>query len=201
MSIREQLLEAALHVYAEAGSRGATTRRMAEVAGVNEVTLFRHFGAKDALIRAALDWCADRALAIRLPAPPVDPRAELTDFCVAHHRGMYQMRALLRKTMAEFEEHPEATAVAHEITAGIEREIRRYLDQLRTAGRASGSWRTKSATAMLMGVLFADAVGRDCMPERYPVPPERAVSEYVDLFLRAIDCRIAGPRASHTQLT
>jgi len=201
MDVREHLIQAALQVYGQAGSRGATTRRIAEAAGLNEVTLFRHFGSKDALIRDALRWMADRALSVRLPESPGDPWAELTAFCTAQHRGMFETRALIRKTMAEFEEHPEATAVAHEITAGIEREIRRYLDQLRTAGRASGSWRTKSATAMLMGVLFADAVGRDCMPERYPVPPERAVSEYVDLFLRAIDCRIAGPRASHTQLT
>lgn len=35
--------------------RGATTRRIAERAGVNEVTMFRRFGIKSALIRAAIE--------------------------------------------------------------------------------------------------------------------------------------------------
>ena len=54
MSVREQLLDAAVRLYAEAGYHGATTRRIASAAGVNEITLFRHFGSKDALIREAI---------------------------------------------------------------------------------------------------------------------------------------------------
>jgi AcrR family transcriptional regulator len=199
MDVRDHLIRAALEVYGQAGSRGATTRRIAEAAGLNEVTLFRHFGSKDALIRDALRWMAERALSVRLPEVPVDPRRELGAFCTAQHGGMFETRALIRKTMAEFEEHPEATAIAHEITAGIEHEIRRYLDRLVTAGLATRSWRPESATAMLMGALFADAVGRDCMPERYPVPPEQAVLEYVDLFLRAIDCPPRGRDGGRVQ--
>ena len=54
MTVRDQLLAAAARLYAEAGYRGATTRRIAVKAGVNEITLFRHFGSKDALIREAI---------------------------------------------------------------------------------------------------------------------------------------------------
>ena len=96
MDVRDQLIHAALQVYSQGGSRGATTRRIAELAAVNEVTLFRHFGSKDALISAALGWLADRALALRLPEQPSNPRAELTAFCRAHHRGIYENRALIR---------------------------------------------------------------------------------------------------------
>ena len=46
MELRDRILEAAALVYAETGFRGATTRRIAERAGVNEITLFRHFGSK-----------------------------------------------------------------------------------------------------------------------------------------------------------
>ena len=52
--IRERILDAATRVYTEAGFRGTTTRRVAQEADVNEVTLFRHFGTKEALIKAAL---------------------------------------------------------------------------------------------------------------------------------------------------
>ena len=54
MDVREQLLEAALKVFADAGFRGATTRRIAQEAGVNEVTLFRQFGSKEGLILEAV---------------------------------------------------------------------------------------------------------------------------------------------------
>jgi AcrR family transcriptional regulator len=195
VDVREQLILATLEVYAQAGSRGATTRRIAEAAHLNEVTLFRHFGSKDTLIREALSWLAERALAVRLPRPPRDPAGELTAFCMAQHRGMHETRALLRKMMAEFEEHPEAACVARDITAGIERQLQEYLDELKHAGLAPATWSTTVATSMLMGTLFADAVGRDCMPERYPLSGEEAVPQYVELFLRAIGTTPStGPR-------
>ena len=54
MDVREALLKAAIKAFSEAGMRGATTRRIAQEAGVNEVTLYRHFRSKDDLIDAAL---------------------------------------------------------------------------------------------------------------------------------------------------
>jgi hypothetical protein len=39
---------------------------------------------------------------------------------------------------------------------------------------------------MLMGALFADAIGRDIMPDLYRNEPEQALDEYVRLFLRSI---------------
>ena len=49
----ERILEAALDVIAERGYAAATTRRIAEAAGINEVTLFRRFGNKKKLLMAA----------------------------------------------------------------------------------------------------------------------------------------------------
>ena len=59
---RERLLQAAVEVFAETGYAGATTRVIAERAGVNEVTLFRHFGAKADLLVQAMAGEADRLL-------------------------------------------------------------------------------------------------------------------------------------------
>src|SRR5436190_4839734 len=49
---RQRLLDAAFQVCSERGLHGATTREIADVAHVNEVTLFRHFGSKEKLIAA-----------------------------------------------------------------------------------------------------------------------------------------------------
>ena len=51
---RTRLLEAAARVFAKSGLAGSTTRAIADEAGVNEVTLFRHFQTKDRLLAAEI---------------------------------------------------------------------------------------------------------------------------------------------------
>ena len=61
---RERILVAAREVIGRKGKRGATTREIADVAGVNEATLFRHFGTKEALLVAcAQHFCGYLELA------------------------------------------------------------------------------------------------------------------------------------------
>lgn len=50
----QKLLEAAREVLSREGISGATTREIARVAGVNEVTLFRKFQSKQGLLEAVL---------------------------------------------------------------------------------------------------------------------------------------------------
>jgi len=191
MDARELLLDAALKVYAEHGTRGATTRRIAQAAGVNEVTLFRQFGSKEALLREALAT-SPRALAFvdtKLPETPVDPAAELTAFCRHHHETLYASRSIIRKCMGEFEEHPETSRTACQLPVMIANALQGYLQRLRAAGLARGPWNPRAATAMLMGTLFNDAMGRDCMPERYPYSEREGIRHYVALFLQAIGAR------------
>ena len=73
MDAKTKILEAALRVFAETGYRGATTRRIAQEADVNEVTLFRHFGSKEELIHAAVRYAAVEEEKPALPVMPVDP--------------------------------------------------------------------------------------------------------------------------------
>jgi AcrR family transcriptional regulator len=198
MDARELLLEAALKVFAEHGTRGATTRRIAHAAGVNEVTLFRHFGSKEALLREALAT-SPRAVAFvdtHLPETPVDPEAELTEFCRHHHRVLFESRSIIRKCMGEFEEHPDTTRTACQLPVRISEALRLYLERLRDADQARGDWNPRAAAAMLMGVLFTDAMGRDCMPERFPYSEREGLKHYVALFLQAIGARPAARRAA-----
>jgi AcrR family transcriptional regulator len=194
MEIRQQLLQAAVKVYSTSGTRGATTRRIAEVAGVNEVTLFRHFGSKDALLRDAVVNIYDHSVPACLPEEPVDPRAELTEWCRRHHRFLTRIRWLLRTSMAEFAEHPEHVAHMCKLPIRIAEELRAYLVTLRSRGLAGGRWDARAASALLMGAVFADATQRDIMPERFPSSEARAIRQYVDLFLASIGATARRPR-------
>jgi AcrR family transcriptional regulator len=186
MTVRNQLLDAAARLYAEAGYRGATTRRIAEQAGVNEVTLFRQFGSKDALIREAIARAGLSTVTEPLPPTPRDPFRELRDWAKAHIAELRARRSLIRTCMGEIEEHPGIFSAQDSSPAVAAKGLSQYLRRLREAGLAKAQFDETAASAMLMGALFADAMGRDIMPDLYRNEPEQALDEYVRLFLRSI---------------
>lgn len=186
VDVRTSLLEATITVFAECGNRGATTRRIAQEAGVNEVTLFRHFKSKDELIHAALERFVSRAERRLLPETPADPKAELLDWCRAHYRELLKHRSFIRKVMSEHEEHPGHCSVGMKASIGIATELTGYFTRLKRSGLSVGDWDERAAASMLMGALFSDAMGRDTMPERYPYSQREAVEWYVELLVRAI---------------
>src|SRR6476620_2654845 len=186
MSIRDQLLEAAAELYAEAGYRGATTRRIAVRAGVNEITLFRHFGSKDALIHEAIARAGSSIESRALPDPPRDPSRELKEWAVAHIAVLRERRSLIRTCMGEIEEHPGVFSRENSPPAMAAKALCNYLRRLREANLAKAPFDEVAASTMLMGVLFADAMGRDIMPDMYQNDSEQALDQYVRLFLRAI---------------
>jgi AcrR family transcriptional regulator len=186
MDVRDALLEAALKVFSDLGSRGATTRLIAQAAGVNEVTLFRHFKSKDELLQAALDEFTRRIQTRLLPERPADPRSELLEWCRVHHRELHKHRALIRKAMSEHEERPAHCACGVQASVRVAEELVDYFRRLRHEQLARGDWDERAAANMLMGAIFSDAMGRDMMPERYPYSMRDAVERYVDLLLAAI---------------
>jgi AcrR family transcriptional regulator len=186
MEVRERLLHAALRVFEEAGSRGATTRRIAAEAGVNEITLFRHFGSKATLISEALAAANRDPVEISLPTEPRDPGAELLMWSRAGYAHLRRHAAMIRTTLGELSEAPDAARCVAHNPAQVHTELLEYLHRLRARGMVDGGWDPAAAANMLMGALFADAVARDAVPEKYPYPEADAPEKFVTLFLRAI---------------
>src|SRR5690349_1725551 len=182
---RQQIIEAAVRVYSEAGFRGATTRRIADEAGVNEVTLFRIFGSKAALITEAVRAYADARAIEPLPETPRDPVQELTAWAEAEHSFLMSYRGMIRTTMAEVNERPECIGDTMARPAERHRSLCSYVDKLLQHRFITSAADTKAAATMLQGSIFADAMGRDMMPEMFP-PVDRAPATYVRLFLRSL---------------
>jgi AcrR family transcriptional regulator len=185
MISRERILEAAARVYAKHGFRGATTRLIAIEAGVNEVTLFRTFGSKGALLEAVLRPHCANTQPVELPTDPRDPEAELTKFVQISLDHVREMRPLLVHTMGEIEERPEAAEFACRGRRTAHDTITGYLRRLQELGMANPDADVEAAAAMLTGTVMSDAIARSFVPEVYP-PLDEAAGRYVQCFLQMI---------------
>jgi AcrR family transcriptional regulator len=186
MNLKDQLLDAAVRVYAEVGYRGATTRRIAQEAGVNEITLFRHFGSKDVLLHEAIARAGGEMVSFMLPVEPRAPATELLEWARAQLTHMSERRSLIRTCMGEMEEHPGIMSSIDKPPVRAAADLARYLRRLRETGLSAGRFDEHVAAAMLMGTLFGDAMGRDMMPEMFVRGLEDSLREYVRLFLSAV---------------
>jgi AcrR family transcriptional regulator len=192
MVSRERILEAAARVYAKNGFRGSTTRLIAIEAGVNEVTLFRTFGSKSALLEAVLRHTTSSGEIPTLPLEPVDPQAELTAYVQAHLLRIAEMRHILIHTMGELEERPEAAEFACQGRHQVHDTITGYVRKLQEMGVADPCADVDGAAVMLTGTVMSDAMARPIVPDVYP-PVAEAAQRYTTLFLRSLATPASAP--------
>jgi AcrR family transcriptional regulator len=185
MISRERILEAAARVYSKHGFRGATTRLIAAEAGVNEVTLFRTFGSKGALLEAVLEE-NDRSDDVSpLPDPPVDPERELTAWVETHLERIRTLRPMLIHAISEYEERPEVADFACRGRVDVHQHITGYVSRLHELGLADRDADVEAAVTMLISAVMSDAMGRPMAPNTF-LPLDEAPHRYVRCFLRAI---------------
>jgi AcrR family transcriptional regulator len=199
VNTRDEILNAAAGVFAQHGFRGSTTRRIADAAGVNEITIFRQFGSKEALIREAMQHLTQSTSLIPLPQTPVDPERELTEWSASFIQHLRLRSPIIRKTMSEMEERPEMSECASYVPRQASNDLCEYLTALKTQGTIRADFEPKTAAAMLMGAIFADAMGRDMMPDVYPQPASEAAHMYSELLLRALGVEKGGARSTNKQ--
>jgi AcrR family transcriptional regulator len=197
MDTRSSILNAAVQVFSQHGFRGSTTRRIADAASVNEVTIFRYFGSKEALLQEAIRGSDVDAFLNPLPADPENPALELTQWCTAVVDHLHQRSSVIRKCMGEMDERPELGDHAGEAPSRAAHELCAYFGGLRSKGFTQEEFDPAVASAMLMGALFHDAMGRDMMPAAYPEPASEAPGKYAQMILRAIGVRNAAADDSH----
>lgn len=186
MATREALLDVTARLYAELGWRGTTTRKIAEAAGVNEVTLFRQFGSKQSLLREAIGLASLEHGSSGLPEVPDDLNAELRAWGSAQHDSISQMRGIIRSCLAEFEEHPELAPRACGGGAVAFTDLTRYLKLGRERGMIGSDGPIEAAAIMLINAIFMDAMTRDVMPGAHPYSPDKTIELFVDLVLRGL---------------
>jgi AcrR family transcriptional regulator len=105
---RERIMAAARQLMAQKGYKGATTRKISELAGVNEVTIFRHFKSKDALFEELLSGLVDIRLKLEQSLQGDFPRFKemLMEYAKTYYSFLVDRKEILMICMIEADNHP-----------------------------------------------------------------------------------------------
>jgi AcrR family transcriptional regulator len=189
MATRESLLEVTARLYAEHGWRGTTTRKIAEEAGVNEVTLFRQFGSKESLLLEAIESASSGPGFPELPDLPVDPATELESWARAHHAIVVRNRGIIRACLAESEERPALAPAACDAGRRAHEDAVRYLTLARERCLIGNDGSIAAGAMMLINAVFMDAITGDLGKSFVSYPPAETIHDFVAHTLRGFGAK------------
>ena len=136
-STRQRLLEAARAVFSEMGIDAATTRKIAERAGCNEVSLFRHFESKQKLLAAVVQGTSAefRALCECRGDLSGDPVEDLGNFARVYNESLENCEGMARAMIGEGRRQPTlAKELISDVIEPFHRSIAGYLEQCQEKG-------------------------------------------------------------------
>ena len=108
----EEIYGAVMQVVSERGYASATTKQMAELAEVSEVTLFRKYETKAELVRQAISFIAKQTTLASAAHYTGDVHADLLKVAQAYQETAEKHGLFILALFSEFERHPE---LAHSI--------------------------------------------------------------------------------------
>jgi AcrR family transcriptional regulator len=200
---RTRILEAATEVFAASGIAGATTREIARVAGVNEVTLFRHFQSKEQLLAAVVQkMTALQAEALANQDEWTgDLRLDMLHYGRVYDNMLEEHEALVRMFIGEAKRHPDAALqVLRETVLPLRDKLTAYLRSGIEQGTIRPDVELLIAVDLFTGMLLSGMLRRNTVPVPRGHSRDRYIESCVDLFVRGISTE-AATNAAHSSTT
>ncbi|BBD60925.1 TetR family transcriptional regulator [Nostoc sp. HK-01] len=186
---RTRLIAAASQVFASLGVQGATTREIARVAGVNEVTLFRHFASKEQLLKAVIE----NALTLQIEAlahPETwtqNLRVDLRRYAKLYNSMLEAQEDLIRTFIGEAKRHPEAAKqVIQEAVQPLSEKLIAYLQSCQKNGTVRPEFDPVPAVDMFTGMLLAGMLCHNAKLKNKNYSCDEYIDTCVDIFVRGI---------------
>jgi len=160
---RQRLIHAALELFAVQGVTDTTTRQISELADVNEVTLFRHFGNKHGLLLAVIEDAGVFAhlgqTLIRKANQTSSIYQALKDYATACLAAMDQVPAVVRSVVGEAGQYPAKNreAIGRGFTQA-NRYVAKYFETVINRGQLDTHLPAEKLASLLNGMLLGYAV-------------------------------------------
>jgi AcrR family transcriptional regulator len=185
---KQRIIQGAAQVFAQKGYEGATTRAIAQAAGVNEVTLFRHFGNKKNIFMAVIErFSALPGLeAVMQDQLTGDYRQDLIKLGTHFLQTMLKRRKSILMSLCTAERLPEIRDVVAQPPTEQQQMLSGYLRQQIERGVVRDLPSPELAAKTFFGMLFEFAISQPLIagtPIEH-MPPEEVVAEVVDIFVR-----------------
>jgi AcrR family transcriptional regulator len=186
---RQKILDAAMRVFGRDGVSGATTREIARVAKVNEVTLFRYFKNKNELLRQAVLCSATRYEQVFAEASlnsPADFRRTVNSYAQAGADKLRENEDLVRTFMGELTRHLKLCRSLFVEGAQVSRQkFIAYLEEGKKAGLVRKDLDAETSADALTGMLLAGALRRPLTESFYS--SKKYVETCVEIYLKGIE--------------
>lgn len=153
---RDALIESAVRVVAEKGLRGLTFRAVAERAQVNNSLVAHHFGNREALLSAALEWAVERSIALtRLPS--FESEESFADSLLESIRTAPELQAFQYEMILEARRNPLFRAPVVQLYSRYAEAMQQGLRHLGYDETSEGA--TRHAFAALDGLVLQYMAG------------------------------------------
>lgn len=133
----EKIIQAAIELFRDYGYKGTTTRAVADKAGVNEVTIFRHFGNKKGLIEAAVRTISYHPILEKIIQDQItwDLEHDLQLISESYQSYMEQTKDLVMIGLRESELFPELQEAIMEIPKKLKEGMVSYFTEMKRRGK------------------------------------------------------------------
>ena len=160
---RLRIIDAARTVFDEQGIEGATTRGIAEKAGCNEVTLFRHFESKQKLLVAVVEDTTDEFRS--LCDSPSDLTGVLRDdirkYVEVYNHSVERCEGMCRALIGESRRRPTlAKELIGDVLHPFHKSFVTYLNGQITHGNVRGDCRPEAVAELLTASIMGAALRR-----------------------------------------
>ncbi|MBR8832417.1 MAG: hypothetical protein N5P05_003658 [Chroococcopsis gigantea SAG 12.99] len=186
---RERLIKAASEVVSREGSVGATTRQIAKVAGLTEVTLFRHFQNKEQLLAAVVREAAARQIEALPKAEQwtEDIEKDLNHYAEVYSEMLEENEAMIRTFIGEARRYPEAARnLLYEASQPLRDLLIQYLRSAIERGRIEEGLDLRLLVDLFTGMLIAGMLRRTAMPSLFSYSRDTYLKASVQLFIQGI---------------
>ncbi len=185
------MLKATLKLISEKGYLGATTREIAQEAGVTELTLFRHFGSKERLFEELLKSYTFLPKLKEL-IPELDGLSSedaLTTIATRYLLALKERKPMIKIMYSEVTIYPEKIRnVYNKFIDEMRATLAAYFETLQTKGILRKNVAPEMAARVFLWILFSyfrsEEIMRPAGMKKNVM--EKSVQDIIDIFTRGV---------------